>query len=755
LAIAAIVLVLIVFASPVSGNIEFNTKPLRVSKITEGDQVELDLAVGPDDHLVVVWQDGRLISSSSGYAIYFATSEADSRGTTFSAGVRVAARDDTVDRTRPAVAVGADGVVHVVWQERTRNAVTAGDGLWEVWYSGSVDDGLNWSEPVRVSPLNNRNNTNPDVAATAINGAYVAWELEENIGQSIALALVEGASVQWVRQDFVHATDAREVNAQVALATEPDGRLHVAYASQDLDGGGFVVESQICYVLAGHLQKDSVVASPVRVADDDRNWTNLGPSLALTSRHGAWVVWTRVPGTTSTDPAFSVMADRVVSAEGAIDLEVGSFPMAPMATPLVDASGGEGDDLFVSISGVGAPTGPPVFSRLCSEQGCFAEPMLVASRGTTVGHNTSLAVDSLGNVFVGWDDARDIWLIQRLNTPPGQPVLVRPMMATRSERPEFAWSFNDPDAGSSQGGFELLYSRDSDFSTFNTSGIRVGALGKASRYEPAVPMVEGIWYWKVRTMDQLGLWSEFSSRGEFILDHTPPAATIIIDRDNEFTGQRVVVLTINASDNMEEELHYELSNDPNFENKTGPKVYPPPNNQENWELSPGDGIKVVFLKVTDRAGLSIVAMDAITYNATPLVIAHTPVLQAAMDEPLNISCEILRVQDAKVVIYYREADESKYTERLMESNGSLHWYEIPDDDVTLDGVEYYLKAIYGPDDITSPPLNASEMPHSVEVFEAVEDYEPSIYSPVLALVGTIIIVSLLLSLWYFRLREKK
>ncbi len=753
-----VVAVLLLSGGASAAAMEFQSEPVRVNRQTDGAQVGLDLAVGPDDALYAVWQDGRYVPSSGGNAIFAASSTPDSRGRAFGDETSITSQDQTVDQLSPSVAVGPDGTVHVAWQQRSKGVATPGVvPTFGVFYSRSRDSGATWADPILLSQPNGRNNTRPSVAATPGDAAYVAWEVEDYPGMSLALARVEQGSRGWLREDLAMASDEWEVNADVRLAAEASGQLHAVWASLDLNGGGVTIGSQVVYAALGTPDKDSTLVAPVGVADAPRTTLNVRPALALTSRHGAWVAWVQFRALTSDTGTAHVMADAVLSGSASDDLAAGSFPTGAKPQARLDVAAGPGDALVIAVAGVGDPIGPPMSTQACSEYGCFAEPAPVVPKGTVAGHNATVAFDSLGNAYVGWDDGSECFATTRRDAAPGKPELLSPLGATHETRPEFAWGFNDPDAGSSQGAFEVQYSTDSGLVSNRTSGAVAGSAGKATRWRPSEDLQEGMWYWHVRTRDQLGLWSAWSGKGSFLLDRTPPNVTIAINGGAQYALARTVVLTINASDEFAMStfvMTFEVANDPEFANSSGSHEYPPAGNEFHWDVTPGEGIKVVFVRVLDPSGLSSTTFATIVYSPE-LLIVHTPPASAPAGAPLNVTCEVLRAPDVRAFLYYRAKGAKGYERLEMDGNGSTQWAVVPKKDVTTKGLEYYIEASTGSVTSTSPLEDASASPWRVEVYEPVDTYVPPIYNPLLAGIGALIITVLLLALWYFRLREPK
>ncbi len=739
-----------------AGAIEFEEEPTPISRETDKEQTSVDLAVGTTDDLYAVWQDGRFSTFQEGDAVLFAISTSDDRGREFGDPIPMEASLENADQWSPAVAVGPDGTIHVVWQERSRTDDTPGGPYWEIRYSFSIDGGLSWSDPIPVSQPNNSNNTRPDVAGITNRSAYVAWTLDDHPGTSVGLAKVAQGSRVWVREDFALADEDWELNGEIVIITDSEDTLHAAWSSVNVDAMLVVLESQVFYRSVEDVDRTSLLPEPLPLADLSVNVTNSAPALAVTRRQGAWVTWVQGPigAVTSADVIF--LSDRVVEGDAGIDIPVAELAVSSRGIPRVSSDVGSDDIVMIAISGVGTTTMPPLHSSSCDENSCFAQPRPVVPVGTTSGLNATVAIDHLGNVYVAWDDGEDIWCTQRQNSPPGPSELVVPVRFTHDPKPVFVWTFIDPDAGSSQSSFEIAYSLDEFFLGEVLGAVVLGVQGRSSRYVAPEPVEEGKWYWKVKTRDQLGLWSDWSAVASFLADRTPPTGSVLINGGDAVTQQRVVVLTLNATDNLEDvapDMYFQISSDPNFPNASK-HDWPPPNNQVNQELPPGEGVKVVFFRVFDASDLSYTAMDTILYNQTPFVIIHTPITTAPLGKPLNVSCEILPSTGITATLFHKKSFEDEFKEIEMSWNDTTFWAVIPRDDISILGVEYFITSRSASGTGSSPPTSPAEDPYIIEVFETTEKYEPPIFYPAVTFIGAAAILILLVMIWWFRLREK-
>jgi hypothetical protein len=85
------------------------------------------------------------------------------------------------DQCNPAVAIGSDDKIYVVWQDNRR-------GNWDIYISTSVD-GVSWSAERIVTDSNN-NQVNPAIAIDKLstNRAHIVWQDDRNGNQDIYIA---------------------------------------------------------------------------------------------------------------------------------------------------------------------------------------------------------------------------------------------------------------------------------------------------------------------------------------------------------------------------------------------------------------------------------------------------------------------------------------------------------------------------------------------------------------------------------------
>jgi hypothetical protein len=94
-------------------------------------------------------------------------------------GSSVRLTESTADQCNPAVAVGSDDKLYVIWQDNRT-------GTWDIYVSIS-SDGVSWSAEKRVTDTND-NQVNPAIAVDTSNRAYIVWQDDRNVNQDIYIA---------------------------------------------------------------------------------------------------------------------------------------------------------------------------------------------------------------------------------------------------------------------------------------------------------------------------------------------------------------------------------------------------------------------------------------------------------------------------------------------------------------------------------------------------------------------------------------
>jgi flagellar hook assembly protein FlgD len=105
-------------------------------------------------------------------------------------------------------------------------------------------------------------------------------------------------------------------------------------------------------------------------------------------------------------------------------------------------------------------------------------------------------------------------------------------------------------------------------------------------------------------------------------------------------------------------------------------------------------------------------------DASPPNIIHTPITNALKGAKIRIKSEVSDFSHSvsTVVVYYRISGGSSYSVReSVLSSGNTYFCDIPENFVTLSGVDYYIKAIDACGNYTISPSNPETNPYHITV----------------------------------------
>lgn len=141
--------------------------PVNVSR-TPGDSLVPAVAVGPDGTIHVVWHE----ASADRFEVLY--SRSTDGGATFAPAVTVSGVGEA---QVPAIAVDGDGVISVVWEG-------GGGDTRAILFSRSTDGGATFSPPATLAPAHAKL---PAIAARGRGEVYVAWQDSSGPGRQILL----------------------------------------------------------------------------------------------------------------------------------------------------------------------------------------------------------------------------------------------------------------------------------------------------------------------------------------------------------------------------------------------------------------------------------------------------------------------------------------------------------------------------------------------------------------------------------------
>ena len=169
----------------------------------------------------------------------------------------------------------------------------------------------------------------------------------------------------------------------------------------------------------------------------------------------------------------------------------------------------------------------------------------------------------------------------------------------------------------------------------------------------------------------------------------------------------------------------------------------------------------VFVQVGLRTGGGLYAMEVVAPNVvidnTPPTITHTAVTSAYVNETITVTATITddtSVQSA--TLYYRVVGNTTYMSVAMAASGSTYTATIPSSDVTTAGVEYYISATDGVNNVTAPLTNPTTSPYMITVTEkGTTTTESSSWIGIVTVLIVILIVIVLIAMMARRKPKEK
>ena len=132
------------------------------------------------------------------------------------------------------------------------------------------------------------------------------------------------------------------------------------------------------------------------------------------------------------------------------------------------------------------------------------------------------------------------------NLLPNCPILISPADGARTNEntTTFTWSFNDADS-TGQRAFQWQLDDDKNFSDIDYDSNEV--ISSKSSFTPNIPIADGSWYWRIRTMDSDDDWGPFSLPWKIIIDSISPTSKILFPKNNTFYN-KITTLKGKATD---------------------------------------------------------------------------------------------------------------------------------------------------------------------------------------------------------------
>ncbi len=308
----------------------------------------------------------------------------------------------------PSHAVDSAGNIHIAWEDWTdyNGAGTDMDIFYKRWNSSS-----SWTTTEVVSTESTGHSQYPSLAVDSAGNIYIAWrDLTDYAGAGsdadIFYKRWEASSSSWTATEVV-STESTGDSWHPSLAVDSAGNIHITWRD-DTDYAGAGMDPDIF-----HKRWDASSSSwtATEVVSTESTSTSYFPSLAVDytgNIYITWHDWTDYAGAGTDKDIFykcweasssSWTATEVVSTESTADSH---FPSLA-----VDYTG----NIYIAwhdwTDYAGAGPDLDIFYKCWDSSSSWTITEVVSTEITAKSFYSSLAVDSVGNVYIAWEDITD------------------------------------------------------------------------------------------------------------------------------------------------------------------------------------------------------------------------------------------------------------------------------------------------------------------------------------------------------------
>ncbi len=677
----------------------------------------------------------------------------------------------------PSIVAG-DDKVHIVWEDR-------GDGDDDIYYR--YFDGTGWQPEAEVSmgPFSTQQNS-PSLALDG-NELHVAWEDSRVSGVDIYYRSFDGSN--WQSELQINANPAGDDYMNPCVAAD-GGEVHVVW------NGGPSGESDIFY---RHF--DGAAWQPqLEISSDAATERQIDPSIAVdgNTRHVVWADWS------DGDYDIYYLYHDGVDWQSEFEISTDTGNENQVRTAIA----AEGGRVHVLWDDQGGGDGD-IYYRLFDGTTWQPEIQISSDVGAEEQYSSAIAIDG-DRVHVMWVDEGDgdrdiyyryfdgtIWLPEvQISTDSAAEGQLKPSIALDGSRIHVAWADDDgadwdilyrmgvedhtppqSDAGpiakywKSSSDFSVGWTASDDYDLANISlyfrhssdnatwsawqeiDHNDTIFGTSAGGKFAFVGAEGEGYYEFYTIanDSFGNLEAVPPAADAIAgaDVTAPTGSIVIDDGNQWATSTSVTLTLTYSDSLSGVSDIRFSNNDTWDTEP----WESPSATKSWELTSGEGTKMVYYQVRDVAGHeSTTYSDDIELDATAPTVESVSPLDGATDVGVTTS----------VIVTFSEAMDESDTEDSFslrvdstDVSGTFSWSGnsrtmtfTPTNDLE-EGTTYQVIVSTVAEDAAGNNLDSAEQTSFTTEGEAVDGAAVDDYwwmFPLIVLLVIIIIVVIILAL---------
>ena len=533
-----------------------------------GDSVRGDpaIAIGADEAIYVVWQDyddnmciakstdqgahfgaSVIVDDEPDFASYYPSvaaigtstvyvawgdtssgrlrvSKSTNSGASFGSSV-IVSDADVLGNIWSSIAVHPCGKVFVAWGDDR----TSGDEGMEIYFANSTDEGVSFGTDVKVNdvpPIAYYDHRQPSLAVGNDTEVYVVWE--DRRGDKNQIWFAKAPDATWPSKitdlDAVDAT----ANSVTLNWTAPGDNFHlgtattydIRYSTSLITDANWATATHVSTPPTPHingtaetftvtnLNNDTLYYFAIKTSDEIPNTSPLSNVVSRKTLDD-WPP-ARVTNLVASEPTpNSVKLTWTAPGDNGNTGTATEYDIRYSTSEITEGNWADATQY------IGEPT-----PSIATTPETFVVPNL------DPGTKYYFALKTRDEVPNQWSLLSNVVNETTLiNHPPNVPTLTAPANDTwtSNNRPTFTWMFSDLDIGDTQGGYRWEADNNYDFSSPEyISETTWNASSYYTPIAPAPPIADGIWYWRVKTMDNHDAWSNWSDPWVVKIDTAAP-----------------------------------------------------------------------------------------------------------------------------------------------------------------------------------------------------------------------------------------